>query len=73
MLDNQDEFGDVAALEGAVPEEHSEEHHTEGPDISFDRIGLAFEDFWGHIDGRSEHGFWDLVLSLKGFAESKIS
>jgi len=73
LLDDEDEFGDAAAFERAVAEEHAEEHYPQRPNVSLDGVRLSLQQFGRHVDGRAEHRPRNLILGLEGLAEAEIS
>ena len=59
-----DELGDGFAFEGAFPEDHLVEDHTEGPDIGLVGIDLPLDDLRGHVDGGPQHGIDHIIFVL---------
>lgn len=72
LLDDEDEFGDAAAFEGAVAKEHAEEHYSQRPDVSLDRVRFSLQQLGRHVDGRPQHRPRDLILGLEGLAEAEV-
>lgn len=73
FIDEIDKPGDATFFEGTEAVDHFIEHNTQGPDIRFDGVNFAFEDFGSHVDGWSEHGLSEVFGVFHGFAEAKIS
>ena len=73
MLKYVDEFGDRILFKGTEAEGHFVGDDSQTPDICFDGVNLSFENFWGHVNGWSEHGLGQISLTFETFAEPEVS
>ncbi len=60
-VDTMDESGKVLVFVGADAEEHFVEDDSEGPDVGFYVVWVAFEDFGGHVNGGANHSEGELI------------
>ena len=65
ILDSKNQFRNASWLERTEPVKHSVKNDSEWPDISFESVILAFENFWRHVDWRSDINVFKILFRFK--------